>query len=49
MKEEKFRLDIKKNFFTLRVDKHGNKLPRKVVDTPSVGGSVEGQAGQVFE
>ncbi|KFO88423.1 hypothetical protein N320_07999, partial [Buceros rhinoceros silvestris] len=36
LKEGRFRLDIKKKLFTARAVKHWNRLPREVVDAPSL-------------
>ena len=36
LKEGRFRLDIKKKFFTQRVVRHWHRLPREGVDAPSL-------------
>jgi len=36
LKEGRFRLDIRKKFFTMRVVKYWNRLPREAVAAPSL-------------
>ncbi|KFR05898.1 hypothetical protein Y956_02469, partial [Nipponia nippon] len=36
LKEGRFRLDLRKKFFTMRAVRHWHRLPREAVDAPSL-------------
>jgi len=36
VKWNEFRLNVRKNFFPLRVTEHWNRLPREAVESPSL-------------
>ena len=36
MEHRKFRTNMRKNFFTVRVTEHWNRLPREAVESPSL-------------
>ena len=47
LKDGRFRLDIRKNYFTMRVVRHWNRLPSDVVDVPSLE-TFEARLGQAL-
>ncbi|KGL75188.1 hypothetical protein N309_06938, partial [Tinamus guttatus] len=36
LKDQKFHLNLRKTFLTVRVTEHWNRLPREVVESPSL-------------
>ncbi|KGL80719.1 hypothetical protein N309_08559, partial [Tinamus guttatus] len=36
LKHQKFRMNLRKKFLTVRVTEHWNRLPREVVESPSL-------------
>ena len=40
VRQGRFRLDIRRKFFTLSLVMHWNRLPREVVDAPSLEGFI---------
>lgn len=51
LKVERFRLDVRKEYFSQRVMKHRHRLPKEVADAPSleaIKASLDGLLGSVI-